>query len=96
MMVILDEQKRRRLINLIVKEMAQVTTNLLQIETSLAYAEYQLEKFKENEDSTNNTELVPIQQRKINDFKQIQEVYAHEINLLKEIKEALEKEEDEK
>lgn len=94
-MVILDEQKRRRIINLLVKEMSQVTTNLIQMETSLAYAEYQLEQFKEKEGNTNNTELVPIQQRKINDFKQIQEVYQTEIKFLEEIKDELLKEEEE-
>lgn len=65
------------------------------METSLAYAEYQLEQFKEKEGNTNNTELVPIQQRKINDFKQIQEVYQTEIKFLEEIKDELLKEEEE-
>lgn len=94
MVLTLDEQKRRRIINLIVKEISQVTTNLTQIETSLRYAEYQLEKFKEMGSTNKNEELIPIQQRKIQDFRQIQEVYQNEIKFLEEIQKELEEEEE--
>lgn len=85
-----DQQKRRRIINLIQKEISHVTDNKLQIETSIEYAKYQLEKFKEQENNNNNTELVPIQERKLRDFEAIREVYDTEIKFLEEIKRDIE------
>ena len=86
----LDDQKRRRVLNLIQKELSHIENNKLQIETSIEYARYQLEKFKEQEDRNNNRELVPIQERKLRDFENIREVYDNEIKLLEEIKRDIE------
>lgn len=87
-----DEQKKQKLVLLINKELSKLENNKYQIETSIEYAHYQLNKFKEDDTQDQNRELIPIQERKIKDFESIREVYQNEINLLEDIKKDLEEE----
>jgi len=85
----LDDQKKRRIINLIQKELYNTQNNKLQIETSIEYARFILEKFKDKDYVNNNKELIPIQERKLADYENIREVYDNEIKFLEEIKKDL-------